>query len=69
MPGWNPPDGRGSRRGLHDLDFPGTRQQIVGHAPDTRAGHEVMLLIRELPVETYPDVAAVCNTVAGPPPR
>ncbi len=50
---------------LHDLEFPATRQQIVDHALDKRAGRDVLLLIRDLPVETYPDMATVVTTVAG----
>jgi hypothetical protein len=50
---------------LHDLEFPATRQQIVDHALDKRADHDVLRLIRDLPIETYPDVATVCTTVAA----
>jgi hypothetical protein len=50
---------------LHDLHFPATRQQIVDHALDQRAQHAVLRLIRDLPIETYPDLATVCSTVAG----
>jgi hypothetical protein len=50
---------------LHDLSFPATRQQIVDHALDQRADHGVLRLIRDLPIETYPDLATVCSTVAS----
>jgi hypothetical protein len=49
---------------LADLDFPATREQIVDHALDTRADHDVLRLIRGLPVATYPDLAAVRERVS-----
>ena len=50
---------------LHDLDFPATRQQIVDHALDKRASHDVLRLVSDLPAETYPDIATVCTAVAA----
>ena len=53
----------GVAEALNDLDFPASKQEIVDHAETRNAEHDVVRLLRGLPVETYRNISEVRSSV------
>jgi hypothetical protein len=56
--GWD-----GARDVLADLDFPATKEQVVGHAQAKGADPAVLKLLRALPPETYRNISEIRSSV------
>jgi hypothetical protein len=53
----------GVAEALNDIDFPADKQQIVDHAQQRDVEHDVLRLLRGLPVETYRNISEVRSSV------